>query len=474
MITVPRIAVFRPEPRQEDALHQVVKKYDYIVRFITQPQEIIELLEDEQDPFDVVVVPLILHDMSHGMRMCLQVKANEILAAIPVLGISFSPEKNALESLYTAGADMVMTSPLDADHFYLQIGALTRQKRSFDELSSHHYEQAGLRRSTLQAFNAVRQGIVVIDRNDSLRFANDAAVLLLGLENETTISSSEQVSARVLRQFLSLRTPSTSQAADSVRTHNLKLTRVDEQSFGAAVTNTPLTSREGIIVGHAFSITDQSELQHLAHMMTIAERTRAVSLLLSWTTMKLRGSSSLGVPGDPLQHIETMVEQEAVSSDVEATFGALLEAIDPLLGSDATIKMSVPSGYRVQVREPDLMLLIGHLVLHTVNHAGVGGETRVEIEESGGEDYVHIRISGRSRRVTPVVGDDHLTKLVRGEFEAVLSTAPGEVSETPYSIRAAVKIAKRYGIAMQYKEPHDTEKVFRVSLPCDPSGCGVK
>src|SRR5262245_27645451 len=145
MIKFPKIAIFEPEENERDALMRLFQRSEYMVRTALIPADLIR--EQQQDSFDCVIMPMRIKGGTTGLSTCLQLKSIEVLASIPVIALA-GKDLAIMEALYGAGADIAVPPPYDANQLYLQVAALARQKRSFDELLQRNIESSGLRLST--------------------------------------------------------------------------------------------------------------------------------------------------------------------------------------------------------------------------------------------------------------------------------------------------------------------------------------
>lgn len=123
---------------------------------------------------DLIVLDVRLPDLS-GFDVCRRLKSNPDTASIPVLMLSASlTESQDRTTGLEYGADGYITYPVEAHELVATIHALLRlsQAEAHARVVAHEW------RST---FNAIPDGICVIDRNGAIVRANDALGLLASL-----------------------------------------------------------------------------------------------------------------------------------------------------------------------------------------------------------------------------------------------------------------------------------------------------
>lgn len=426
------------------------------------------MIDDEGSPFDAIVVPISIQGGAGGMGICIQVKSEERLAATPILALLTSKEKAIVHSFYGAGADVVLLSPFDPDLLYLQLSALGRQKRGYDEQLRHINEYTGFRQSTINAFNTVHDGLLIVNPDYKAIFLNLAVRKILAVPDEVT----EQQLADTITQYVPLlkdhenrlRLAKThAQPSEDFSSFDQKFVRMDGHSFRGVARVMALRGASNEIIGYAMSLTDMSSLQHLTNKLSQIERTRAFALLLSATCMRLSGSPHFGVPGSPTKYLQEGIARENLGADVGTVVTSLLEVVDLVINSETVVRVALNSNWHVAVRPSILIQILGHLIFYAVENSGIGGEVMVEAEENSAKQEVALIVTAVSRGLSTLLSDDYLGTLVRGDFSKISSDAPA-ASKINFGIGEAQRLAHEIGRTIEMKRSAEALKV-RIKLP---------
>jgi PAS domain S-box-containing protein len=123
---------------------------------------------------DLVVLDVRLPDIS-GLEVCRQIKADPATAAIPVLQTSatFTSSSRKIEGL-DSGADAYLAQPIDDLELLATVRALLRTRRAEDAVT-----RAAQRWQA--TFDAIGDGIVIVDAAGAVLSCNRAMARLLGL-----------------------------------------------------------------------------------------------------------------------------------------------------------------------------------------------------------------------------------------------------------------------------------------------------
>lgn len=469
MVKVPRIAVFEPEEKDSQVFSKLFSRSEYIVRTVKGCDDLLVALAEEGYPFDAAVIPLQLKGGSSGITTCLQLKAQTLLASIPIIGISSAKDPAITEAFYGAGADVVMLQPVEARLLYFQICALARQKRSFDEQVRKSYGDTGLQRSLISVFDTVRQGIVVYDAAAQAVFGNAALRLLLGLPQGL---SPAQLQAEVA-QFSPLieeYRAQLKQADHSVVTSAYKecqVVRADRQSFQGALRISHLGAAPNNIVGFALSLSDLTEEHQLFDIVRQSERTRTLGLICAAGCRNLFDSRTLGHPTAPLGFLEGMLGRDEPRLNLSRELTVLLEILDVVMSSQIGLKVKMEREFELAVRPADFFQLIGHLLLSAAQHASSGGDVEISARERSSEPgTVSILITSRSQRTTPLLPNDLISRIIRGDLWQMSAAGPSSADhKLALGLGAAQAIADRYRSYVELKDPSANERVIRVTLP---------
>ncbi len=468
MTEIPRIAIFKPEPKEEEKLLKLFEKHEYSIRMVPDAAEAEALVREEDAPFDVLLIPLRLFDRSSGISVCLQAKSMETLASTPVLGVSMSTEKPVIQAFYEVGADIVLISPTDADLFRFQILAMTRQRRAYDEQIRVKQESSGFSRSIISAFNIVREGLLIFNSNFEYSFGNASSRMLLGLDQHT---SAEQILAveKLFRQLLvqhhkNTRTRKPGPGQDHpISQFETSLTRVDRRAFRANVRISSLYATDNHLMGYTVSVTDLSELDQLSNSLLQSQRTRSLCLLAASASTKLISSSFDNITLSPLNKLTPLLEQNEKKALISPILTTLMEYLDLVISTDTRVKVKSKEETMVALRPTDLFQLFGHIILDAVQFAGKAGEVMIDVSGSIPGEGVTALITGQSRKVTPFIPNDYLANLIQGDITA--GSTSEESAKMNIGLAAAQEIAAQYRTTVEYQTTSEGKRKVRVKLP---------
>jgi hypothetical protein len=166
----------------------------------------------------------------------------------------------------------------------------------------------------------------------------------------------------------------------------------------------------------------------------------------------------------PLRHIDEYFQDLPLATDLNTSLTSLLETLDIVISPKVTVRVGVEQDLTLAISQPDFFQLVGHMVLHAVEHAGATGELSIETGKSIPGQGVAITITAESRKVTPMVQEDKISHLIHGDFSDLLSFS--DLSEkTSFGLVAAQKIAEIYRSSIEYQQPQQTIIKVRVRLP---------
>ena len=472
MIRIPRVAVFRPAESEAEEISQLFQRHDYSVRTVVNADEIHELAIDEGDSFDVVVIPMKLASGMNGVNACLQVRAHEEVSFLPILGLAHGTEKSVIQTLYDSGADVVQIAPVDADLFYLQVSALARQKKAFTEYLRVQRETSGLSKSFIHALDSVREGLLIFNSNHEFQFANTNAKTLLGLPDEPTSDDglfvdknfrmameTHEKHVRSYRHEPGEILPPTI-VEDSVR-HS------SGAAFHAAIRVSTLSSDDGVVMGFAVAVTDLGELDQLSNKLTQALRSRSLCLAASAGCLQFLEPTQSGILVSPMQRMDEFFEKQSKECSLNSVLTSLLEFVDLVIDPAIRVKVNVKEEANLAMRPSDFFQLAGNMILHSVEHAGLGGEVIIDVGENVPGEGITLLITSKSRKVTPFLEDDRLSDLIRGQIPTLHKPEESSI-KVPAGIQSVYDILQRYRTDMQYKEDNALSKL-RVRLPARPS-----
>ena len=467
MVKIPRIALFIPEERERVAVLALFTQHEYAVRQVGSAAEARALSLEEAAAFDVLVIPLQLANGAHGVLACMESRADEMLSGTPVLMLAGLADLAVLKACYDAGADLTVSAPYDAQALYLQIAALARLKRRLDAELSKGFTTTALYHPVVEAFESVREGLLLFDPAFQLIFMNSAAKNLFdapaALTEEHTAAIGEQFKAR-LKEHLMLSRGRPPEAPQHPTLFEFTVVRLDQQQFRASCSVTAIEREGRTLVGFSAALTDLSEIRHLSNTLLQAQRTRSLCLVTAAVAMRFLAEQAREAPRTPLHALESYLNQAARACPLYATITSLMEMIDLVVNPEINIRVTVDKDLNLAVRASDFYQIVGHMLLHAVEHAGHSGQVTLHTTAHIPGEGVILTITAESRRVTPPLAGDDISKLIHGDFSGLVSVQ--DVSQKlGLGLAAAQKIAERYRTRVEYQQPSTTIMKIRVKLP---------
>jgi CheY-like chemotaxis protein len=470
MLRIPRVAVLKPQAEDEDVILDAFKKHTYSLRVVPDMAAVRELQAEEGSRFDLIAVPLRLAgEPSSGITACIQIKSDEILTTTPILALSLSPDKAIIQAFYQHGADVLFVPPFDGDMIYHQIGSIARLKRSFDERLNQGYHDTGLLHPVMHAFHSMREGLFLADINHHLIFANVSARKMLGIrdvkEEPDLTAIAEQIKPflkqhQTAMQAQSLKTPETLLCSS----YDTTIKRVNNDSFKATINITSLMRDKNALAGYSVAVIDLSEVHHLANTLMQSQRTRSLCLLTTAACMRFLESIKQGGRVSAIPYLEQLLQQSPRSCPLSSTLTALLEAVDLVINPKISVKVRIEQDLYLAVRTPDFYQMMGYILLHAVEHAGISGETGLSTTPNIPGEGVIITVIAESRRVTPFQAQDQISQLIQSDFSNMASFK--DITEkVSFGLLAAQKIAEKYRTTIEYQQPSETLMKVRVKLP---------
>ncbi|NLF24345.1 MAG: PAS domain-containing protein [Deltaproteobacteria bacterium] len=469
MLKIPRVALLLAAEEEQPLLRGAFHRYSYCLREVNGLHEVIQLHAEEGAPFDLIAIPLQLFDQTSGVSACIQARTTPELSSTPIMALSSSRDKVVLQAFYNAGADVVFAAPFDADMVFMQIGALARLKRAFDEELNQSCHDSGLLHPVVAAFQSVREGLLLIDTNYNVIFANQAARQMLGIREsriETDLAIIGEQFKNFLKQHGSLMQGHAPTQKSSLlqSSHEANVRRVNGDAFKADLSITSLLRRGDATAGYSLAITDLGEIRHLSNTLVQAQRTKSLCLLttaacLHWLASYQRGGRIAAIP-----YIDQLLQQAPRSCPLNATLTALLEVIDLVSNPDVSVRVRIEQDLNLAVRASDFFQLIGHIVLYAVEYVGVSGEVLVETGANIPGEGVTITVGAHSRRITPFQSQDRISQLIQHDFLQVTEDSE-DLLELDAGLLAAQKIAERYRTFLECQNQGETTFKVRLKLP---------
>lgn len=462
MLKIPRVAILKPSDDDLSWISPVFERHEYSIRTVLSAEEIVALANEESAAFDCIVIPP-RSSTGNSLNFLLQVKTRDELSSVPCLGLLGQKDRELMHALYGAGVDVLMSAPLDADMLYAQILALSRQRRAMGELLQRHFEDTGMRQSSINAFNAVREGIVICDHEFSLTFINSAGAQLLGIKPSHTL---EQVQTSVsqfvplMRRHSELMRASTNNSTETtdLSMYSVLTNRLDGRAFKAEARVTTLKGSQGQTVGFAIALSDLSGILQLSQLLVQAQRTRNLSLLTGAGCMQLLGS---GPALSPLQLIEQQLAREPASASLSDTMTYLLELLDALILPGVEVKVKARGDWLVAVRPSDLFQLMGQLTLLAVENTILGGEIILDVVNPQARS-INFVVTSRSESRIRFLQDDLVSQIIEGSLTHLKQGQQNKVSQ---AFAAAQRIATKYRATVVVDRSSELEMKMSVDLP---------
>jgi len=162
------------------AYNYLLSRNGYKVTCTETGKGALELVENEA--FDLILLDVVLPDIS-GIEILKIIKSNpehENIFVVLISSLAITSE-NQSEGLET-GADGYLLKPLENREFLARIDAFIRHKRTMDKLRASEIKFKMLANSNID-------GILIVDSENRIRFANPAAEELFKNGNKTLVDS---------------------------------------------------------------------------------------------------------------------------------------------------------------------------------------------------------------------------------------------------------------------------------------------
>jgi len=449
------IAVFRGTESDGMLAGPSVKRGDLRSVPVASVEELDEQVTHGGESFHAIIVPLKLVDGQSGVTVCLRCRTTASLAAISVIGVTSSRESAVVGSFFGAGADVVLFPPLDPEHIAHQVAALARRSRSLDEHVAEIKKGSGLKRSIHEAFNAVREGVLVFSAEGTLTFLNEPARRLLGIEPDAPMTSLGGLAAQCAHLLGDLPTPEAAPPTQST------FTRLDGRPITLGVRSRPIIDGKETSAGVAVALTDINELAQLANVLEQDQRTRSLALICAAGCQALLTAS-----GAPAHSLVPQIEEKLYAGEprcrLSATVTALLEVLDTALNSDARVRIDMTTDAVVAARVSDVFLILGHLILHSVARSGIGGETTVTSARA--PNGVEVTVESELSALVVPNAHDSLARLIHGTWSEGAAHRHTDRTRSP-AFETARATAHNAGITLRERRINATTTVYVVTLP---------
>jgi DNA-binding response OmpR family regulator len=460
---IPRIALLSPHEDERPATLALFQRHEFSLRTVSDLAAIEDLVAEEEAPFDCVVIPPKTQTNQNAVGLLLQLKTHEKLKDVPTLALCHAKDKSTLHTLYGAGLDVALLEPFDPDHLYQQILSLCRQRQNYVELIRTHYEDTGMRQSLINAFNAIREGVIILDADQELMFINSTGATLLGIKPSHTLEQVQtlitQFKALVVKHENSVQAQQRNKSsATEVSQFSNLIQRLDGRSFKAEVRVTLLYGDQNQVIGSSIALSDLSGILQLSQLLIQAQRTRTLALLTGAGCLQLLGNNSTL---NPLQMLEEQLEKSQAAASVGDTMSYLLELLDVVILPGVEVKIKARGDWMVAVRPADLFQLLGNITLLAVENAILGGEIVLDVEDSEPRVLKIIVLSRAESRIR-FLQDDLVSQIIDGSLSHVRGEQQQKVSQT---FTTAQRIASRYRGTVLVERASELELKVSVDLP---------
>ena len=468
MSQIPRVALFEPDGDLDAQIRPLFQKHEYSVRVVGGHAEAESLVHEETAPFDALIVPLQLANGSSGIAACIQSKANATLSGIPIIAITPTNDKAVLQALYGAGADIVYPFPIDDDAFFYQITALTRMHRNFQEHINKSIHDTGLMHPVVQAFHSMREGFLLFNPQGTVVFGNQSANVMLGVTGNELENEYQKVARQfkpILREHDATMKLEQEKSASPIKPTNYDVTlyRLDDQTFRTVLTVSSVLLEDSL-VGFSVALTNLAEIHHLGNTLIQAQRTRSLCLTMSAAAIRLLEQASGNMLLSPYKAVENYIAAAPKSCSLDRTLTALLETLDLVVNPTVSIRVRVAQNLRLAISDSDFFVMMGHIVLHAIEHAGTNGEISITTTENVPGQGVPITVSSEAQTSTPFVLKDEISQLIRSDYTNV-SSLKDLSDKFSFGLYVAQSIAERYRSTVEYQDNQDTVIRTRVCLP---------
>lgn len=139
---------------------------------------------------DVILLDVMMPDMD-GFEVCRRLRANPVLAEVPVIMLTALDDRSSRLEGIEAGADDFISKPFDRTELRLRVETITRLNR---------YQHLMRERAKFEwAIEQAEDGYIITNKKDEILYANPQARTYLGIPLEDAIS--QTFSYWVQRQF---------------------------------------------------------------------------------------------------------------------------------------------------------------------------------------------------------------------------------------------------------------------------------
>ncbi|MHC9538159.1 MAG: response regulator [Vulcanimicrobiota bacterium] len=173
MTSITTILIVDDEPGGREALEGLLSGQGYVLAFAVNGSEAISRADALQP--DLILLDVMMPDMD-GFEVCRRLRANELLAEVPIVLLTALDDQDSRLSGIEAGADDFISKPYNRAELRARIKTITRLNRYRRLLIEREQAEWVLERSG--------EGFLIIGSDDRILYANVKARLYLGIIGE--------------------------------------------------------------------------------------------------------------------------------------------------------------------------------------------------------------------------------------------------------------------------------------------------
>jgi CheY-like chemotaxis protein len=170
LLSPPRILIVDDLPAPRELLAAILEPEGYALRFAVDGAEALQLAVEFRP--DLILLDVMMPGMD-GFKVCQQLRANPLLAEVPIILLTALDDRASRLRGFTAGADDFISKPYDQVELRTRVRGITRLNRYRQLLAQRAEFEWVVEQSAI--------GILVVERDDTVRYANPRAVQVLDL-----------------------------------------------------------------------------------------------------------------------------------------------------------------------------------------------------------------------------------------------------------------------------------------------------
>jgi two-component system cell cycle sensor histidine kinase/response regulator CckA len=290
---------------------------------------------------DLVVLDVCLPDIS-GLEVSSRIKSAPDTSGTLVLQMSASSvDDRARVAALDSGADGYIVSPVEPSVLVATVRAMLR-------LQTAEQAVAEAARDWQSTFDAIRDGVALLDPSGAVRRSNAALPLLLGL-------APEEIPGRDLDELLppSKQTPATAEILESLRRFTQERT-LDNRTFGLTID--PMADSDTGLRGGVAIITDITERREIEMGLRHSQKLESIGLLAGGVAHDFN-NLLMGILGNATLALDTVPAASPARQALEDVVRASERA------ADLTRQLLAYAGKGRFIIEPvDLSVLIQEMV----------------------------------------------------------------------------------------------------------------